>query len=305
MFVRQLQYLITLSATRHFGRAAERCRVSQPALSAAIQHLEDELGVAIVQRGQRFEGLTPEGERILVWARRVVADWEGLRQEAEASRSRLTGTLRGGVIPTTLPVAPLITAPYQGACPGVRLTVLSLSADAITRQLDAFEIDLGLTYLEDPTLQGFRVLPLYRERYVLLARDPARFAGRPHAPWAEVAELPLCLLTPNMQNRRIIDAAFRRAGATPRVLVETDSLFALYAHVRYAGLYSVVPHSVLCLLELRQEVSAIRLEPELSRPIGLIALEREPLPPVLVAAWSVAERLDLQTRFDALITLIY
>ncbi|MGH8473395.1 MAG: LysR family transcriptional regulator, partial [Gammaproteobacteria bacterium] len=110
MFVRQLQYLVALARTRHFARAAELCHVSQPALSAAIQHLEDELGIAIVRRDQRFQGLTPEGERLLGWAQRVLADWEGLRQEAARSRGEITGTLRIGAIPTTMPVVPLLTS---------------------------------------------------------------------------------------------------------------------------------------------------------------------------------------------------
>lgn len=304
MFIRQLQYLVTLAKVRHFGRAAETCNVSQPALSAGIRHLEGELGVSIVQRGQRFEGFTPEGERLLVWARRVLRDWEGLRQEATLSRSALTGTLRIGAIPTTLPVVHLLTAPYRVAYPGVQQAVLSLSAEQIIRQLDEFELDLGVTYLEDQSLQGFRVLPLYRERYVLLARDPGALGERAVIPWADAADLPLCLLTPNMQNRRIIDAAFRQAGVSPRAVVETDSVFALYSHVRCAGLFSVVPHSFLCLFELRQEVTTIPMSPELSCPIGLIALDHEPLPPLLSAAWTLSAGLDLQSRFDTLISTI-
>lgn len=304
MFIRQLYYLVTLAKERHFARAAELCNVSQPALSAAIQHLEDELGVAIVQRGQRFEGFTPEGERLLIWARRIVDNCESLRQEATVARKQLTGTLRLGAIPTVLPVVPLLTAPCLAAHPGIRQVVLSLSAEQIIRQLDDFDLDLGITYLEDQRLQGFRVLPLYRERYVLLARDAA-LLGQPAAiSWQDAAELALCLLTPNMQNRRIVDAAFRQAGALPRVAVETDSLFALYSHVRCAGLYSIVPHSVLHLFELRQEVTAIPLRPELSRSIGVIARERDPLPPLTSAAWAVTGRLELQTRFDALISMI-
>ncbi len=305
MFVRQLTYLVTLAQQRHFARAAQACHVSQPALSAAIQHLEDELGVSIVQRGQHFEGFTSEGERLLDWARRILADWEGLRQEATLSRNQLTGMLFLGAIPTTLPVVPLLTEPCLTAYPSVTHRVLSLSAEEIIRRIDHFELDLGLTYLEDHVLRGFHMLPLYHERYVLLARDASRIGDRTSLDWAEVADLPLCLLTPNMQNRRIIDAAFRRAGVTPKVCVETDSIFALYSHVRSAGVFSVVPHSLLYLIEMRQEVTVIQVTPELSRSIGLITLERKPLPPLVAATWSIFGDLDLQSRFDALISAIY
>lgn len=302
MFIRQIHYLLALAKAEHFGRAAEVCHVSQPALSTAIQHLEDELGVTIVQRGQRFQGFTPEGERLLEWARILAQDWEGMRQEAARYSRQLTGCLRIGAIPTTLAVTPLLTGPYQAEFPGVGIKLMSLSMEDLIRQLDGFELDLGLTYLEDPHLKGFRVLPLYRERYVLLARDPELQLTVGHLSWADVAGLPLCLLTPNMQNRRLIDAAFREAGVTPRVVLETDSVLALYAHVRCAGLYSVVPHSLLSLFEMREEVTVIPLVPELSRPIGLISRYQEQTPPVQEAAWNIAAQLDLQTRFDSLIS---
>jgi len=304
MFIRQIHYLLALSKTEHFGRAAEACHVSQPALSTAIQHLEEELGVTIVRRGQRFQGFTLEGERLLQWARILAQDWECMRQEAAQCNRQLTGTLRIGAIPTTLAVASLLTEPYQSDYPGVGIKLVSLCADDLIRQLDNFELDLGLTYLEDPGLKGFRKLPLYRERHVLLARSPDPRLFKADLGWADVAELPLCLLTPNMQNRNLIDAAFREAEVTPKVMLETDSVFALYAHVRSAGLYSVVPHSLLTLFEMRQEVTALPLNPVLSQEIGLIARRQDLPPPLQDAAWNIAQRLNLQNRFDGLITTI-
>jgi len=109
MFIRQIHYLLALSKTGHFGRAAEVCHVSQPALSTAIQHLEEELGITIVRRGQRFQGFTIEGERLMQWAQILAHDWECMRQEATQCNRQLTGTLRIGAIPTTLSVVPLLT----------------------------------------------------------------------------------------------------------------------------------------------------------------------------------------------------
>lgn len=304
MFIRQIHYLLALSKTGHFGRAAESCHVSQPALSTAIQHLETELGITIIRRGQRFQGFTMEGERLLQWAQILAHDWESMKQVAAQCSSNLTGTLRIGAIPTTLAVAPLLTEPYQRDYPGVHIKLMSLCAEELVRQLDSFELDLGLTYLDDPSLKGFRKLPLYRERHVLLARSPDPRLLIRDLNWTDIANLPLCLLTPNMQNRRLIDAAFREAGIIPNVMLETDSILALYAHVRSAGLYSVVPHSLLNLFEMRPEVSALPLNPELSREIGLIARRQELPPPLQEAAWTIAQDLNLQQRFDALITEI-
>jgi DNA-binding transcriptional LysR family regulator len=82
MFIRQIHYLLALAKTKHFRKAAEICHVSQPALSTAIQHFEEELGITIIKRGQRFQGFTEEGERVLQWAQILAANWEGMRQAA-------------------------------------------------------------------------------------------------------------------------------------------------------------------------------------------------------------------------------
>jgi DNA-binding transcriptional LysR family regulator len=302
MFMRQLQYLVALAREKHFARAAEVCHVSQPALSAGIRHLEEELGVSIVQRGKRYVGLSPEGERLLEWAKQTLAAWEGLRQEASIARTELKGVLRLGCIPTAIPIVPFLTGPFRSAFPGVQHSVKSSPSEEIMRELDDFELDLGLTYLEDQRLEGFRVLPLYHERYVVLARSSATLDDRPEMSWTEAARLPLCLLTPDMQNRRIINAAFRRAKALPNVVIETNSMFALYSHVLRAGVFSIVPHSMLSILDMRQGLVAIRLTPELTRAIGLIALEQDPLSPVVAAAWAIAETLDLAAVLESFTT---
>ncbi|MFF3407182.1 LysR family transcriptional regulator [Streptomyces sp. NPDC002742] len=112
MLLRQLEYLVALARERHFARAAAACFVSQPSLSAAIRRLEHELDVPIVRRGRRYEGLTPEGEVVLAWAHRILAERDALRQELSALRGGLTGTLRLGIVPTALPAASLLTTPF-------------------------------------------------------------------------------------------------------------------------------------------------------------------------------------------------
>ncbi len=234
-------------------------------------------------------------------ARRALAECEGLRQEAQATRGDPAGTLRIGAIPTTLPIVSLMTEGCLRDFPRMLQAVHTLSAGEVVRRLTDFEIDVGLSYLHDDRLKGFDTLPLYRERYVLVARDEAMFEGRTEIGWKEAARLPLCLLTRNMQSRRGIDVAFANAGleATPRV--ETDSVMALHSYVRCANLFGILPHGVLCLLEMRQELTAIRMVPELTREIGLIHLHRDPLPALQSAAMSSFARVDLQTRMDALL----
>jgi DNA-binding transcriptional LysR family regulator len=298
MFIRQLEYLVTLAREKHFAKAAEACHVSQPALSSAIRSLEKELGVMIVQRGRRFMGLTAEGERVLAWARQTLASLSYMREDATTAKSTMTGTLRMGAIPTTMTAAAFLTGPCFSAYPNIRYTLSSLTADAIISQLDHFELDIGLTYLDDTVIEGFEKLPLFEERYVLLAGRSVSLEST--LTWEQAARLPLCLLTGKMRNRQIIDSAFRRAGVQPSVILETDSLFSLYAHVGEAGLFSIVPHSLLNFFDLQNRVQARPILPRLTRAIGLIARNQPTLAPVTAAVWEIARGLDLQPRFDLL-----
>ena len=298
MFIRQLEYLVTLAREKHFAKAAEACHVSQPALSSAIRSLEKELGVMIVQRGRRFMGLTAEGERVLAWARQTLASLSYMREDAATAKSTMTGTLRMGAIPTTMTAAAFLTGPCFSAYPNIRYTLSSLTADAIISQLDHFELDIGLTYLDDTVIEGFEKLPLFEERYILLAGHSVSLEST--LTWEQAARLPLCLLTGKMRNRQIIDSAFRRAGVQPSVILETDSLFSLYAHVSEAGLFSIVPHSLLNFFDLQNRVQARPILPRLTRAIGLIARNQPTLAPVTAAVWEIARGLDLQRRFDLL-----
>src|SRR4051812_35243164 len=166
MLLKHLQYLTALARERHFARAAASCGVTQPTLSAGIKQLEEQLGLLVVQRDKRFEGLTPEGERVLAWAQRITADAESLEQEASRLRGGLLGRLRLGVIPAALPAVPVLARPLARRHPGVTLTVLSTTSIDIQNGLDEFRLDAGITYLDNEPLAHVRTVPLYREQYV-------------------------------------------------------------------------------------------------------------------------------------------
>jgi DNA-binding transcriptional LysR family regulator len=299
MFIRQLDYLVTLAREKHFAKAAEACHVSQPALSSAIRSLEKELGIMIVQRGRRFMGFTAEGERVLVWAQQTLASLSHMREDASIAKSSVAGTLRVGAIPTAITVSAFITAPSRALYPNIRYTISSLSTEEIAAQLDRFELDLGLTYLDEKTIDGFESLHLFDERYVLLSGRDTKL--EPTVTWEQAGRLPLCLLTAKMRNRQVIDAAFRRAGAKADVILETDSIFALYAQVSEAGLFSVVPHSLLNFFDMAR-VRATPVLPYLTRAIGLIARNQPALAPITAAVWEIARGLELQKRFDLTLT---
>lgn len=288
----KLEYLIALARERHFGRAAEACGVTQPTLSAGIKQLEETLGVLLVQRGSRFIGLTSEGERTLDWARRIVGDTRAMRLEITALRHGLTGSLRIAAIPTALAMVAALTTPYRARHPDVRFTVLSRSSIEILTLLENRDIDAGVTYLDNEPLGRVTAVPLYQERYRLITAADAPLGNRDTVTWAEVAQVPLCLLTPDMQNRRIIDALLRSAGGNPQPTLESNSMILLFAHVRTGRWASVMPAKLAETLGLTETIRAIPIvEPEAAHTIGLVVPAREPMTPLNSALVAEARRL--------------
>jgi DNA-binding transcriptional LysR family regulator len=281
VFLRQFEYLTALARERHFGRAAAACHVSQPALSAAIRKLEQELGLTLVQRGQRYDDLTPQGRALLRWAQQAQASVDGLATEAARLRRDLSGRLRLGAIPTALPTVARITDPLLRRHPEVRLEVRSLSSIEIGRQLDAYEIDAGITYLDNEPLGAVASTPIYRERYVFLSADEAWDEGS--IEWGRLADVPLCLLTPDMQNRRIVNDALARAGVEPTTRVETNSISALLSFAR-AGWSCVTAHTWLAQHGLPQGIRLLPLTaPDVTHEIGLVTPDTDLTQPLVRA----------------------
>lgn len=281
MIIRQLIYLDALAREKHFRRAAEACHVSQPTLSAAITQLEEELGVLIVERGRRFQGFTREGEVVLAHARRMLAEAEVMRETIAELREGVSGRIRIGAIPTALPMIAHITAPFSERYPTVSLTVLSLTSQEIQSRIDNFELDVGLTYLDNEPLERVISKPIYQESYVLLTREDGALGGRDAISWAEAAGQKLCLLTADMQNRRIIDGIFRSVGHSPSPAIETNSIFNLCSHAGMQGVSSIVSLQLLEFFGVPLGTKALPLvEPEAQRTIGLIVADRQPMAPL-------------------------
>ncbi len=297
---RQLEYLVALSRERHFARAAQACYVSQPALSEALRKLEEELDVPLVRRGRRYEGLTPEGERIVVWAQRILADRDALKDEVDALRSGLSGRIRIGSVPTASGAVAHLTGPFCAAHPLVTVEVIAdMQSVDILRQLQNFELDAGVTYLRADVSEQFHTVPLYQERYVLLLPAADSLARRTTATWAEAARLPLCLLTQAMQGRRVLDELFAEGGTQASPRLETDSVAALFAHVRTGRWASIVAHAWLHVFGVPHGMRAVPLvEPAASVPVGLVIAAREPESVMARALTDIARSTDVATALD-------
>ncbi len=278
-----LRYLVALSEHRHYARAAQSCGITQPALSNALRALEKEFGIGIVKRGRTYAGLTPEGERVLATAQRMLHEHELLQQELRSSASQPQGALQLGVVPTAVPVATLFAARLRQRYPGISPVVRSLSSQDIELGLENLSLDLGLGFVErlNQRASRFELLPQYTEHYFLVRRAAAPgLPGRglrvgPAIGWREAAQLPLCLLTPDMHNRSIVDSAFAGLGLAVKPVMETNSILALALSVVAGEVCSVLPGALVGAVRSYAELEALPLvQPEVTTPVGFFTLAK-------------------------------
>lgn len=288
----KLEFFITVAKERSFSRAAELCGVTQPTLSAGIKQLEDSLGVLLVNRSSRFHSLTAEGERVLEWAKRIVADARAMRQEVRTLKEGLGGQLKIAAIPTALTMVSALTTPFREKHPNVRFTILTNSSTEILSMLDNLEIDAGLTYLDNEPLGRVRTVPLFSERYRLLTSADNPLGNRDRVTWADVGRIPLCLLTPDMQNRRIVERLIRDAGGEPEPALESNSIIVLFAHVKTGRWATILPEKLADSLRVTAPLRSIPIvEPEAVHEIGLVVPHREPTIPQVAALVAEAKKL--------------
>ena len=253
----------------------------------------------LVVRDHRFVGLTEEGEKLLTWGRQILADYEGLRDDLGGLRRGLRGTLRLGVIPATMPSVSFITSRFTMAHPAALIDIRSMTSRAIQNALDAFELDGGVTYLENEPLENVRKIPLYREQYVLMVRKGHPLSKQKAVTWKEAAAERLCLLSEDMQNRRILNKLTASIGISLNPQVVSNSFLALFSHLRHGEWASIVPHSFAYVFSGNPDLITIDLvEPVHSQVIGLVLSNREPLSPMAGALLTSFKGADLEREFN-------
>lgn len=288
----KLEMFLAVAKEQHFGRAAASLGITQPTLSAGIKQLEDQLGVLLIFRGSRFGGLTPEGKIALNWARRIVGDSRQLREEMRATRHGLTGQLRIAVIPTALTWAARLSARFGQRHPNVSFTIMSKTSIEILQMLDDLDVDAGISYLDNEPLGKVSTVSLYEERYMLVCDPASDFADRENIAWAELSGRRLCLLSTNMQNRRIINRNLSTAGVTAQIAVESASTVVLVAHVIEGGWLTILPEDIARFLTQGKDLRLIPMQGGgAGHSVGLVAPWREPHTPVLDALLTEARRM--------------
>jgi DNA-binding transcriptional LysR family regulator len=291
-----LRYLVALNEHKHFGRAALACHITQPALSNAIRALEAEFNVVIVKRDRTYAGLTLEGERVLASAQMMMHEHANLQQDLKSETHVPRGSLRIAAVPTAVPIAARFAAMLNARHAGIQPIVLSLSSSALEQGLEDLSIDMALGYSERMRVKDRRLQawPQYTEHYFLLRKAHKRHKDGLHIGepmhWKDAAELPLCLLTPEMHNRTIVDAAFRVAGVTVQPAMETNSIMTMMLSVVDGNVCSVLPGSLVDTLRGYRELTALPLmAPSVRTPIAFISHAQARPSRALEAGLSLAQ----------------
>ncbi|MCZ8133649.1 MAG: LysR family transcriptional regulator substrate-binding protein, partial [Rhodobacteraceae bacterium] len=232
-----------------------------------------------------------EGQRVLVWGRRIGGDRRALKDEMRTVRAGLSGNRRIGVIPTALPMVAGLTAPFTAKHPNVRVSILSRTSAEILTGIESLDLDAGITYLDNEPLGRVAQVPLYAEFYRYLCAPGTPLADQDQVTWSEVAEQPLCLLTGDMQNRRIVNQHLAEAGAAVVPQIESNSTIALTSHVLTGRWASIVPRQLAQMFIAGGQLCSIPIvAPEVEHLVGLITARRDPMTPVLAALIAEAER---------------
>jgi DNA-binding transcriptional LysR family regulator len=295
MFLRQFRYLVAVAEERHFGRAAQRCNVTQPSLSSGITQLELELGVPIFLRGrgQRFQGLTAEGDRVAIWSRAVLAHCDAMRKEIEVMKKNLTGHLRMGVMPSMSPVLPFMLQGLREKYPGLRVDVQFIGNEAMKLGLNNFALDVAMTYLDKADLGRKNTLPIYTEQLSLLVPDTAEFQNRKTITWKEAAKYPLAMLRSSMHERRFVDQVFASVGCAPEAQIESESILHLMFQVQFTELCTIIPSHFAHVPGLHRGTRAIPLvNPTVSQEVGLFWTEGEIVLPMAGAFISAVRTMN-------------
>jgi LysR family transcriptional activator of glutamate synthase operon len=294
MELRQLRYFVEVARRRHFTRAAEALRVSQPSLSQQVRALERELGVDLLERTSRRVSLTPAGEALLARAERILAETE----DAEAEMRTFTGVVQGRVKVGVLASFEELRVPaplggFNALYPRVEVEISEEDARGLMRLLKRGELDLALasqTGIEVP--KGIVAEPLLEEDLVLVVAPGHRLAGRGSVGLRELEDEPFVLYRPGSGTRNQVVEACRGAGFEPRVAFESDAARALAAE----GIgVAVVPRSTAELGGL--ELAVLGLVPPLKRGVAFFRNgERYPSPAVAALTEFGRRRLGASGR---------
>ena len=274
--VKQLRYLEALARHRHFGRAADACAISQPALSMQIKELEGTLGAALFERSARQVRLTSLGEEFTLRARDILRSVDELGDLARASQDRLMGRLRIGVIPTIAPyLLPTIIGNLTRVYAGLDIHIRETVTPKLIQELAEGRLDTAIVALpvSEP---AFTEVALFAEDFVLVR--PSEDEGKPVPNVETLSEMRLLLLEEGHCFRDQALSFCNRHSALPRELLDCSSLSTLVQMVSAGIGVTLIPEMAVAVETRSAAVSVARFKsPRPSRTIGMIWRRKSPL----------------------------
>ena len=265
--VGQLRAFVAVAEQRHFTRAARQLGIAQPSVSAHVRRLESETGTALFHRMKGHITLTPAGEALLPFARRIVADVDAATTEIREVEGLARGRLAVGATPSlAATLLPAVLARYHAAYPGIDLSVRESGSRELVAALEEGAVDVALVIL--PVRQDvLATQPLLREELVVAVAKDHALATRRSLSIADLRDVPLVMFREGYDLRASTEAAFRVAGFAPTFAVEggeMDGVLRLTA----AGLGAAIVPSLV--IEAPGPLRAVRIAaPALTRTIGL------------------------------------
>lgn len=296
--LKQMRYFDALARQGHFGRAAEVCSISQPALSMQIREMEQELGAELFERGARLVRLTGFGEAMLGRVRDILRSVDELGDLARASRDSLTGRLRIGVIPTIAPyLLPAIIARLTEESPGLDLHLRETITPKLIRELEEGRLDTAIVAL--PVSEPFLTeVDLFAEDFVLVR--PAADAEKPVPDRERLREMRLLLLEEGHCFRDQALSFCNPGGAVPRELLDGSSLSTLVQMVGAGIGVTLIPEMAVGVETRSAQVAVARFNgAQPSRRIGMVWRRSSPLSKQLTGLAGVVRAAGLAQRAGA------
>lgn len=296
--LKQMRYFDALARQGHFGRAAEVCSISQPALSMQIREMEEVLGADLFERGARQVRLTGFGEALLTRVRDILRSVDELGDLARASRDSLTGRLRIGVIPTIAPyLLPAIIARLTTESPGLDLHLRETITPKLIRELEEGRLDTAIVAL--PVSEPFLTeVDLFAEDFVLVR--PAADAEKPVPDRERLREMRLLLLEEGHCFRDQALSFCNPGGAAPRELLDGSSLSTLVQMVGAGIGVTLIPEMAVGVETRSAQVAVARFNgAQPSRRIGMVWRRSSPLSKQLTGLAGVVRAAGLAQRAGA------
>ena len=289
--LKQLRYFDALARHAHFGRAAEACAISQPALSMQIKEMEQTLGTVLVERGARQIRLTRFGEETAQRVTSILRAIDELGDMARASRDRLVGRLRIGIIPTIAPyLLPTVVEALSGIHPEVELLIRETLTPTLIRELNAGLLDTAIVALpvSEPLLTE---AALFEEKFLLVR--PAKDAGAPVPDSETLREMRLLLLEEGHCFRDQALSFCKLGAAAPRETLDASSLSTLVQMVSAGFGVTLVPEMAIAVETRSAPVAIDRFpDPQPARTVGMVWRRTSPLAEQLQGIAAVIRQSD-------------